>query len=161
VAKTERRDHIAGCPHRPALRFHFHHVRSHVLSRPGSGASSARDSSDGPDSPGRSTASGPGIETFDLWHLPLINTLILLMSALRRPGRTTRWSMRTTAGHEVGPDPAIGLSALFTVFQIYEYSHATFGFSANIYGAELFMATFPRVHVFIGTIFLAVCLFRL
>ena len=38
-----------------------------------------------------------GIETFDPWHLPLINTLILLCSAQLRLGRTTRSRMRTTA----------------------------------------------------------------
>ena len=36
---------------------------------------------------------------------------------------------------------AIALGALFTVFQVYEYSHAAFGFAGNIYGANFFMAT--------------------
>ena len=45
--------------------------------------------------------------------------------------------------------------------QAYEYTHAGFGFSGNIYGATFFMATgFHGAHVIIGTIFLAVCLFR-
>ena len=56
---------------------------------------------------------------------------------------------------------AILLGMLFTFFQAYEYSHAAFGFSGNIYGATFFMATgFHGFHVIIGTIFLAVCLFR-
>ena len=54
------------------------------------------------------------------------------------------------------------LGALFSVFQAYEYSHAAFGFSGNIYGANFFMATgFHGFHVLIGTIFLAVCLIRI
>ena len=56
---------------------------------------------------------------------------------------------------------AIGLGALFTIFQIYEYTHASFSFSGNIYGASFFMATgFHGFHVLIGTIFLLVCLIR-
>ena len=56
---------------------------------------------------------------------------------------------------------AIALGLLFTTFQVYEYSHAAFGFAGNIYGANFFMATgFHGAHVIIGTIFLAVCLLR-
>ncbi len=39
--------------------------------------------------------------------------------------------------------------------------HAPFAFSESIYGATFFMATgFHGFHVFVGTIFLLVCLFR-
>ena len=52
-------------------------------------------------------------------------------------------------------------TVIFTGFQAYEYSHAGFGFAGNIYGANFFMATgFHGFHVIVGTIFLAVCLFR-
>ena len=45
--------------------------------------------------------------------------------------------------------------------QAYEYSHAAFAYSGNIYGATFFMATgFHGFHVIIGTIFLTVCLIR-
>ena len=45
--------------------------------------------------------------------------------------------------------------------QAYEYSHAAFNFSGNIYGATFFMATgFHGFHVLVGTIFLIVCLVR-
>ena len=103
-----------------------------------------------------------GIETFDPWHLPLINTLILLLS-----GCFATWAHHgLTEGNDRnamkwGLIGAIVLGAIFTVFQAYEYSHAGFGFSGNIYGANFFMATgFHGAHVIIGTIFLAVCLFR-
>ena len=103
-----------------------------------------------------------GIETFDPWHLPLINTLILLCS-----GAAATWAHHAIAhendrkGLENGLILAIGLGALFTVFQIYEYTHASFAFSGNIYGASFFMATgFHGFHVLIGTIFLLVCLIR-
>ena len=103
-----------------------------------------------------------GIETFDPWHLPLINTLILLCS-----GAACTWAHHALA-HEnnrkdmiSGLTIAIVLGAMFTFFQAYEYSHAAFGFSGNIYGASFFMATgFHGAHVIIGTIFLLVCLLR-
>ena len=102
-----------------------------------------------------------GIVTFNPWDLPLINTLILLLS-----GTTLTW-----AHHELidgkrsnliwGLLATVLLGALFTIFQAYEYAHAEFGFSGNIYGAAFFMATgFHGFHVIVGTIFLAVCLLR-
>jgi len=104
-----------------------------------------------------------GIETFDAWHLPLINTLILLCS-----GMAATWAHHALVHENNRTDMkwglilAVLLGALFTVFQVYEYSHAAFGFSGNIYGANFFMATgFHGFHVFIGTIFLLVCLVRL
>ncbi len=102
-----------------------------------------------------------GIETFDPWHLPFINTLILLTS-----GTTVTW-----AHHALQHDDRQGLKwgliltcilgALFSVLQVYEYTHAAFGFSGHIYGATFYMATgFHGFHVLVGTIFLLVCLLR-
>ena len=77
----------------------------------------------------------PGIETFDPWHLPLINTLILLCS-----GCAATWAHHALV-HENDRQQlkwglwlAIVLGVLFTFFQAYEYSHAEFGFSGNVYG---------------------------
>ena len=103
-----------------------------------------------------------GIETFDPWHLPLINTLILLLS-----GCAATWAHHAIA-HEndrgamkKGLIIAVLLGGLFTIFQAYEYSHAAFGFAGNIYGANFFMATgFHGFHVIVGTIFLFVCYLR-
>ena len=102
-----------------------------------------------------------GIETFDPWHLPLINTLILLTS-----GTTVTWAHHALLEDnreelKWGLILTVGLGALFTVFQVYEYQHAAFGFSGHIYGATFFMATgFHGFHVIVGTIFLLVCLLR-
>jgi cytochrome c oxidase subunit III len=110
-----------------------------------------------------------GIETFDPWHLPLLNTLILLTS-----GTTVTWAHHALLhndrqGLKYGLWLTIALGALFSVVQAYEYGHAAFPFGAPadgspgpwIYGATFFMATgFHGFHVLIGTIFLAVCLFR-
>jgi len=102
-----------------------------------------------------------GIETFDPWHLPLINTLILLTS-----GCAATWAHHAVQeddreGLKWGLLIAVLLGILFTVTQAYEYSHAAFGFGGNIYGANFYMATgFHGFHVIVGTIFLAVCYFR-
>ena len=104
-----------------------------------------------------------GIETFDPWHLPLINTLILLCS-----GAAATWAHHALVHENNREDMkwglviAIVLGVIFSIFQVYEYTHAAFGFAGNIYGANFFMATgFHGAHVIIGTIFLAVCLIRL
>jgi cytochrome c oxidase subunit III len=102
-----------------------------------------------------------GIETFDPWHLPLLNTLILLTS-----GTTVTWAHHALLendrdGLKWGLILTILLGAAFTAVQAYEYSHAAFNFSGNIYGATFFMATgFHGAHVLIGTTFLIVCLIR-
>jgi cytochrome c oxidase subunit III len=102
-----------------------------------------------------------GIETFDPWHLPLLNTLILLTS-----GTTVTWAHHALLendrqGLKWGLLLTIVLGAAFTCVQAYEYSHAAFHYSGHIYGATFFMATgFHGAHVLIGTTFLIVCLIR-
>ena len=106
-----------------------------------------------------------GVSVFDPWHLPLVNTLILLTS-----GTTVTWAHHALIEGDRkslkwGLLATVLLGALFTCIQVYEYSHAAFAFSrdngGNIYGSTFFMATgFHGFHVLIGTIFLIVCLFR-
>jgi cytochrome c oxidase subunit 3 len=112
----------------------------------------------------------PHVETFDPFQLPLINTLILLLS-----GTTVTWAHHAVQqGDRKGARLAlfltVALGVLFTYVQFgVEYPEAGFAFgnqgdvhNANIYGASFFMATgFHGAHVIIGTIFLAVCLARL
>ena len=103
-----------------------------------------------------------GVETFDPWDLPFLNTLILLTS-----GTTVTWAHHALqTGDRKGAINGLWLTvilgAAFTCVQIYEYTHAAFSFSGNIYGATFFMATgFHGFHVLVGTIFLSVCLARL
>jgi cytochrome c oxidase subunit III len=101
------------------------------------------------------------IETFDPWHLPLLNTLILLTS-----GTTVTWAHHALLhddrqGLKWGLICTVALGLSFTCVQAWEYSHAAFNFKGNIYGATFFMATgFHGFHVIIGSIFLIVCLVR-
>lgn len=102
-----------------------------------------------------------GIEVLDPWHLPIYNTVILLLS-----GTTVTWAHHSLLrgdrkGLVRGLVLTVLLGMLFTFVQGWEYVHAPFGFKNSIYGATFFMATgFHGFHVIIGTIFLAVCLFR-
>ena len=102
-----------------------------------------------------------GIETFDPWHLPLLNTVILLTS-----GATVTWAHHAlregNRKHLLwGLWCTVVLGALFTAVQGYEYLHAPFAFTDGIYPSTFFMATgFHGAHVLIGTIFLIVCLGR-
>ncbi len=102
-----------------------------------------------------------GIEPLDPWSIPFLNTLILLSS-----GATVTYAHKAVC---VGNRPMILVGIALTVilgitflgFQVYEYGHATFGFTDGIYPSTFYMATgFHGFHVFVGTCFLIVCFFR-
>jgi cytochrome c oxidase subunit 3 len=99
--------------------------------------------------------------SFDPWGLPLVNTLILLLS-----GCTVTWAHHSLLHNDRkglvwGLVLTVVLGLLFTSLQAFEYGHAAFNFAGNIYGATFFMATgFHGAHVIIGTVFLFVCLLR-
>jgi cytochrome c oxidase subunit 3 len=112
----------------------------------------------------------PHVETFEPFHLPLMNTLILLLS-----GTTVTWAHHALQtgdrrGATWGLVLTVALGVLFTYVQFgVEYPARGFFYGnmgdvtqANLYGASFFMATgFHGAHVIIGTIFLFVCLLRL
>ena len=101
------------------------------------------------------------IVTFDPWDIPLINTLILLLS-----GTTVTWAHHALEEGDresfvQGLAMTVVLGFSFSLLQIYEYHHASFDFSGNIYGAVFYMATgFHGFHVTMGAVMLAVILFR-
>lgn len=101
------------------------------------------------------------LTVLDPWHLPLFNTVILLLS-----GTTVTWAHHALLHNDrdslkLGLICTIILGAIFSAVQIYEYVVAPFSFSDSIYGATFYMATgFHGFHVFVGTIFLLVCLLR-
>ncbi|MBU1346666.1 MAG: cytochrome c oxidase subunit 3 [Alphaproteobacteria bacterium] len=111
-----------------------------------------------------------GVEVLDPWQLPLLNTVILLLS-----GTTVTWAHHALqvgdrAGARMGLIITVALGILFTAVQAYEYNHILHenlffndaAANSGLYGSIFFMATgFHGFHVLIGTIFLAVCLLRL
>lgn len=101
------------------------------------------------------------IHTIDPYDLPLLMTMILLLS-----GCTVTWAHHAILeGKNKEVIKALGLSVLlgvfFLSFQVYEYVHAHFGFTDGIYASTFYMATgFHGFHVLVGTIFLFVCWLR-
>lgn len=101
------------------------------------------------------------IEIIPPFEIPFLMTLILLLS-----GCTVKWAYDAIlVGDNKSFVQALGLSVFlgffFMCFQVYEYTHATFKFTDGIYASTFYMATgFHGFHVFVGTIFLAVCWFR-
>ncbi len=101
------------------------------------------------------------IITFEVFDLPLMNTLVLLLS-----GCTVTWAHHALLNDNrkdfmIGLFLTIILGLFFTGLQAVEYSHAAFSFTDGIYPSVFFMATgFHGFHVIVGTIFLIVCFFR-
>ncbi len=119
------------------------------------------------------------IHVFDAWDLPLLNTMVLLLS-----GCTVTWAHHALKegnrkGLIQGLTATVFLGLCFTGLQAIEYSQAPFSFAmlieggqkvteegarmanGGIYSSAFFMATgFHGFHVIVGTAFLAVCLFR-
>jgi cytochrome c oxidase subunit 3 len=103
-----------------------------------------------------------GIRTFDPFHLPLMNTLILLLS-----GTAVTWAHYALLHGQkkylvMGLGFTILLGLSFTTFQALEYSEAPFKFAGGgVYPSVFFLATgFHGFHVIVGTIFLIVCWWR-
>jgi cytochrome c oxidase subunit III len=103
-----------------------------------------------------------GIETFDPWGLPFLNTMILLLS-----GCTVTWAHAALLQNDrralvQALAITVGLGIAFTALQAKEYMIAPFPFrDGGVYPSVFFLATgFHGFHVLVGTTFLAVCLFR-
>jgi len=102
-----------------------------------------------------------GVHTFDPFGLPFLNTMILLLS-----GTTVTWAHHALLQNDrrgliTGLTLTVLLGASFTTFQAIEYLEAPFQFTGGIYPSTFFLATgFHGFHVIVGTLFLAVCLFR-
>jgi cytochrome c oxidase subunit 3 len=108
----------------------------------------------------------PAIYAVNAFDLPLINTLVLLLS-----GCAVTWAHHelvhggSRKNVETGLLWGVLLGIAFTGLQAYEYvylvSHRDYTFGGDVFFANFFMATgFHGFHVIIGTIFLAICYFR-
>ena len=104
-----------------------------------------------------------GIQVFNPFQVPLLNTIVLLSSGVR-----VTWAHHSLIdGIHTQTKEGLGLTIIlglyFTFLQGLEYYEARFSFSDGIYGSTFFIATgFHGLHVIVGTIFfLIVSLFRL
>jgi cytochrome c oxidase subunit 3 len=103
-----------------------------------------------------------GISIFSPWDVPLVNTLILLLS-----GITITWAHHFIIIGKykfvvISMFATIILALFFTGLQAMEYVEAPFAIYDGIYGSTFYMATgFHGIHVIVGTIFLIVCTYRL
>lgn len=103
-----------------------------------------------------------GIEVLNAFGVPFLNTVILVSS-----GATVTWSHHAIlAGNRnsalVSLILTIILAVIFTYCQYFEYVNSTFTIADSVYGSCFYMATgFHGFHVFVGTCFLSVCLYRL
>ena len=102
-----------------------------------------------------------GIEARNPWLMPLLNTILLLTS-----GAALTWShfsllqgdKRETINSLI---VTIILATFFTLFQAYEYLNAPFARADGVYGSTFYRLTgLHGFHVFVGTIFLGVALYR-
>ena len=93
---------------------------------------------------------------------PLLNTILLFSS-----GATLTWAHHSIVlGLKyqvvVGMLLIIFLAILFTGWQAFEYFNAPFTIADSAYGSIFYLTTgFHGFHVFVGTCFLTVCLYRL
>jgi cytochrome c oxidase subunit 3 len=102
-----------------------------------------------------------GIIALDPWGLPLLNTVILLSSGvtITTAHRAILCGARVSTTN--GIIATVFYGVIFTFVQAYEYNVAPFSINDGVFGSLFFMLTgFHGFHVFIGTLFLFVCLAR-
>uniref|UniRef100_A0AB74S0W2 Cytochrome c oxidase subunit 3 n=1 Tax=Echinolaelaps echidninus TaxID=2759148 RepID=A0AB74S0W2_9ACAR len=103
-----------------------------------------------------------GVEIFNPYQIPLLNTIILLSSGftvtlchhsiLNKNFSKSKMSLMMT----------IMLGVYFSFLQWFEYNQSYFCINDSIYGTVFFLMTgFHGLHVLIGTVFLGVNFFRL
>ena len=103
-----------------------------------------------------------GIQVFNPFQVPLLNTIILISS-----GVSVTWAHHALLARDGrsairGLSVTVILGVYFTCLQGLEYWEASFSFRDSIYGSVFFIATgFHGLHVLVGTKFLFVSARRL
>lgn len=102
------------------------------------------------------------IKIFNPYHIPLLNTIILLSS-----GVSITWSHysllnRLKKERVYRIIITITLGIVFTFFQYLEYNESIFDITDSVYGSIFFLSTgFHGFHVLVGTLFLIVNFIRI
>ncbi|MGF1773656.1 cytochrome c oxidase subunit 3 [Vibrio wakamikoensis] len=112
------------------------------------------------------TPDGTTTEAMPWQGLPLQNTVILLLSSITLHMAHVSLEKNRRTALIVWLELTIVLAVFFLYFQAVEYAHAYqdmgLTLQSGIYGNTFFMLTgFHGLHVFIGTVFLIVLLFRI
>nr|ACJ69604.1 cytochrome c oxidase subunit III [Schlettererius cinctipes] len=103
-----------------------------------------------------------GVDMINPYHLPLLNTIILLTS-----GMSITWAhhsllnkMYTSCNKAIFLTIMLGM--YFSMLQYIEFKKAPFTMSDSVYGSTFYLATgFHGIHVIIGTIFIFISFLRL
>jgi len=102
-----------------------------------------------------------GVETFNPFGVPLLNTIILVSSGVRVTWAHHGLIEGAFKSSTVGLTITVILGLYFTALQALEYYEASFRIADGAYGSTFFIATgFHGLHVLVGTLFLMVCLWR-
>ena len=104
-------------------------------------------------------------DIIDPWHLPLINTVILLTSSFTVHAAHVYLKKGKRSAFNLWLAITVALGALFLFFQVEEYyeayQHLGLTLESGIYGTTFFMLTgFHGAHVTLGTIMLLIMLLR-
>lgn len=103
-----------------------------------------------------------GVEPINPLHVPLLNSLILISSGVRITFCHHKVLNSSYYESVVWGLITFLLGLYFTFLQYIEYKYARFSFRDSVYGGIFFLATgFHGFHVIIGSIFIAVNIFRL
>lgn len=103
-----------------------------------------------------------GMHVIDAWKIPLLNTFFLLTSGACVTFTHSAIIEGCRMNALLSLAGTVLLAAIFSELQTIEYCTATFTISDSIYGSSFYMITgLHGFHVFVGAIFLKVCLVRL
>lgn len=103
-----------------------------------------------------------GVEIFNPYHIPLLNTIILLSS-----GFTVTWAHHSIINknfliRKIRLLLTVVLGVYFSFLQGFEYRQSLFCINDGVFGTVFFLITgFHGLHVLVGTIFLLINFIRL
>lgn len=102
-----------------------------------------------------------GIYPFNPFKVPLLNTIILLISGITITWCHNRLINNNFKQTKIRLLTTIILGIYFSILQYIEYIEASFIIRDRTYGSTFFITTgFHGIHVIIGSLFLLICLIR-
>merc|ERR1712036_170794 len=102
-----------------------------------------------------------GVQPFNPWEVPLLNTIILVSSGVRVTWCHKAIEVNLFSSAKISLTVTVLLGLYFTLFQAIEYIEASFTIADSVFGSTFFIATgFHGLHVIVGTLFLMICYIR-